>query len=540
MKIIKFSISKSFEKINMSISIIIYFSILLIIISGIQYKIYSKKIQEVKESEERYRSIFENSTIGHYRTTPDGKIILANRSLAKTLGFKSFDELLILNLENEGFEPSYERKQFKELIERNGEVIGLEEVWKCRDGSSIFMRESARAVRDKNGSTLYYDGTLEDFTETKNIIARLQESEKIFSDMFMKSPVPTMLNVPYVGTILDVNEAFVRESEFSRDELIGNNFLDLNLFSDIRDRQQILDMIKETGSVSDLEIRFKSKTRENRYGLLYIVFVKLKGVVCELVTIINITERKLAEIALQESEEKYKNINKELYLINKELIKAKEKAEESDRLKTAFLQNMSHEIRTPMNAIMGFSELLIKQYNNKPKLEKYCDIIHQRCNDLLAIINDLLDIAKIESGQLNVNFETCNLNDLFKELTNFFKEHKIRLQKSNIKFKLQNYCYPNENLITDKVKLKQIFINLIDNAFKFTANGTIEGGCKFDTNNNLLFYLSDTGSGIPVEQQSKIFERFTQLKPLDNRVVAGTGLGLSIVKGLVNLLGGEI
>ncbi len=300
-------------------------------------------------------------------------------------------------------------------------------------------------------------------------------------------------------------------------------------------------MIKEKGSVSDLEIRFQSKTGEKRYGILYIVFVKLKGVVLELVSIVNITQRKLTEIALQESEEKYKNINLELNDINHELIISKEKAEESDRLKTAFLQNMSHEIRTPMNAIMGFSELMIKQYNNKTKLEKYCNIINTRCNDLLAIINDLLDIAKIESGQLTVNFEQCNLKILFKELEVLFSEHSQRLGKNNIKLIIQNYCFPKENIIiTDKVKLKQIFINLIDNAFKFTDNGSIEGGCKFDANNNLLFYITDTGSGIPFDQQSKIFERFTQLNPLGHKVIAGTGLGLSIVKGLVNLLGGEI
>src|SRR5208283_3071797 len=107
--------------------------------------------------------------------------------------------------------------------------------------------------------------------------------------------------------------------------------------------------------------------------------------------------------------------------IEEELIEAKEKAEESDRLKTAFLQNMSHEIRTPMNAIMGFSDLLVEHFNNKNKLNYFSDIIRQRCNDLLDIINGILDIAKIESGQLAINMEPCNLNELFDELLSFFK-----------------------------------------------------------------------------------------------------------------------
>lgn len=231
----------------------------------------------------------------------------------------------------------------------------------------------------------------------------------------------------------------------------------------------------------------------------------------------------------------------ELQNTKDELINAKEKAEESDHLKTAFLQNMSHEIRTPMNAIMGFSNLLVQNYNNKPKLEKFSEIINQRCEDLLDIINGILDIAKIESGQLPVNIEACNLNTLFAELTQFYREQQKRLGKQQIKFNLQALCESSDRVIvTDKVKLKQIFINLISNAFKFTDTGTIEGGCKLDANQNLIFYVSDTGIGIPPDKQQMIFERFAQVEHGSNRLYGGTGLGLSIVKGLVGLLGGEI
>lgn len=225
----------------------------------------------------------------------------------------------------------------------------------------------------------------------------------------------------------------------------------------------------------------------------------------------------------------------------KELLKAKEKAEESDRLKTAFLQNMSHEIRTPMNAIMGFSELLVKHYNNKPKLEKYSEIINRRCYDLLDIINDILDIAKIESGQLTAIQEECNLNVLFDELKAFFSEYQKRIGKQHIKFNLEAFSETSETIVvTDRVKLKQIFINLISNAFKFTENGTIEGGFTVDENRNLLFFVTDTGIGIPCDKQQLIFERFAQVEHDSSRIYGGTGLGLSIVKGLVNILGGEI
>jgi signal transduction histidine kinase/ActR/RegA family two-component response regulator len=223
-----------------------------------------------------------------------------------------------------------------------------------------------------------------------------------------------------------------------------------------------------------------------------------------------------------------------------ELVKAKELAEENNQLKTAFLQNMSHEIRTPMNAIKGFSELLLINPNNPSKHEKFTKIISQRCDDLLDIINDILDIAKIESGQLPVYMEECNLLKLFEELNAFFVEYQQRLGKQHIQFSLHfPPGHSNVVFITDKVKLKQIFINLITNAFKFTNNGKIEGGFRFN-NDNLLFYVSDTGIGIPSDKQKNIFERFVQLKQGTGETAGGTGLGLPIVKGLLSVLGGEI
>lgn len=231
-------------------------------------------------------------------------------------------------------------------------------------------------------------------------------------------------------------------------------------------------------------------------------------------------------------------INEELSQINGELQIAKERAEESDRLKTAFLQNMSHEIRTPMNAIMGFSELLLQNANDKTKLKNFTDIINLRCNDLLDIINDILDISKIESGLLPVNIEEVNLSELFTDLFSFFKEYQKRINKQHIKFELHA---PEDNMIlTDSVKLKQIFINLISNAFKYTEEGKIEVGCRLEEKHNLLFYVSDTGIGIPTDKHQFIFDRFTQLNQIKKKNLGGTGLGLSIVKALVNLLGGKI
>ncbi|HEX2934240.1 MAG TPA: ATP-binding protein [Bacteroidales bacterium] len=248
-----------------------------------------------------------------------------------------------------------------------------------------------------------------------------------------------------------------------------------------------------------------------------------------------------AELLTRQKSEELELQNKLYRRLNEELSIAKEKAEESDRLKTAFLQNMSHEIRTPMNAIMGFSDLITEYYGNKPKLEAFSQIISQRSKDLLAIINDILDIAKIESGQLPVNYEICDLDALFSELLVFFNENRKSKEKENIALTIRRIPNPSLSLIiTDKIKLKQILINLIGNAFKFTEEGQIVVGCELNGQNRLEFFVSDTGVGIPLDKQKMIFERFTQVNSDKNKLHSGTGLGLSIVKGLLNLLDGEI
>jgi len=223
-----------------------------------------------------------------------------------------------------------------------------------------------------------------------------------------------------------------------------------------------------------------------------------------------------------------------------QLIQAKEKAEEGDRLKTAFLQNMSHEIRTPMNAIMGFSTLMLKYQDNRPKLEHYAKIINQRCTDLLDIINDVLEASKIESGQLALHINDCNLNNLFNELEHLFTEIKMKTGKEHLTF---SYHLPDELALvsfkTDIAKLKRVLINLIGNAFKFTQSGSVSFGCQL-VGDQLVFQVADTGIGIAANKHDKIFERFSQLQNSTTKTIGGTGLGLPIAKGLIELLGGAI
>ena len=227
----------------------------------------------------------------------------------------------------------------------------------------------------------------------------------------------------------------------------------------------------------------------------------------------------------------------ELKKFEEELLLAKEKAIESDQLKSAFLANMSHEIRTPMNGILGFSQRLGQLDLPESKRKHYIDIIHNSGKQLISIIDDLIDISKIEANQLSIVITPVNVCEILNELETIFAS-RMALKNNVLKLnlaKLEENC----SVLTDENRLRQILINLIGNAFKFTNNGVIQYG--FEIKNNFIeFYVTDTGIGIPKEMQDKVFNRFTQVETEYSKIVGGTGLGLAISKSLVELLGGSI
>ena len=235
-------------------------------------------------------------------------------------------------------------------------------------------------------------------------------------------------------------------------------------------------------------------------------------------------------------EEIVKKRTQELEKTNLELQIAKNKAEESDRLKTAFLSNMSHEIRTPMNAIIGFSQLLKDPNLSDKDLDNYIDIITERGNQLLNIINDIIDISKIESGKINIHKSACNINQLLDELYTMFHNTKALVRKSHIELRLvKPDVYEDYIINTDSSRLKQILSNLIDNAIKFTQAGFVETGfsiLEMNGSKKIQFYVKDSGIGISSENRDIIFNRFRQIDESHTRLFGGTGIGLSISKNL--------
>jgi signal transduction histidine kinase len=234
--------------------------------------------------------------------------------------------------------------------------------------------------------------------------------------------------------------------------------------------------------------------------------------------------------------------NMQFQILTEQLLEEKEKAEERERIKNMFFANMVHEIRTPMSAIKSFAGLLKSPDLTEENKVEYIDIIYQCTDNLLNLVQDLMDISKIEAGQLSIIEKLGNINDLFVELFKLFetpiKQHKSKTLQFDYQIELKQDEY---EIKADFIRLRQILINLLSNALKFTEKGYVFFGCRLLNHDTLLFYVEDTGIGIAPENQAIVFERFQQINNTKLTTKCnGTGLGLSIVKSLVKLMGGMV
>ncbi len=380
----------------------------------------------------------------------------------------------------------------------------------------------------------------------------LKKSEESFR-MLVENQGEGVAHIDLEENIKFINPAGCRIFGWTEEELLGKNikdFLDQNQFNYVKEETEK----RKLGLKSTYELEIIRRSGEKRQILVTVTPTYENGKVSSSLGIFrDITDRNRFEYTLkqkneelQAAEEQLMAINNELQWINKELEKnnrelqkAKEQAISADKLKSEFLANMSHEIRTPMNSILGFSQLLKKKDLSREKMDNYIEIINLNGSQLLTIINDIIDISKIEANQIELIENKVNINNLLFNLFSIYTNDD-RLNEKNIKLKLVQDKNKDLNMIIDEVRLKQVLSNLINNSIKFTNEGEIRFGYTMINDQQVRFFVKDTGIGISKNKLDIIFDRFSQADSSSTRQFGGTGLGLAISKKLIELMGGDI
>ncbi|NQT78405.1 MAG: PAS domain S-box protein [Bacteroidetes bacterium] len=513
-----------------------------IALSGIATDITFRNQAEeaLRESEVRYQVLYNLLPYGGEVINTKGEIINCSPSTARMLGYE-VSELIGKHL-TELLDPDFLslfRLKFPQLI--SGKPITAEIRMIRKDGVKLNILRAAQPILNKMGKVEAILALNVDITDRKQAEEALKESEEKFRlitensiDVIWKTDL--RLNLTYLSPSLYEVTGFLPE------EWIGTAvWKHTSWLSFAKMARTALQIINKTNKnkISHIESEFYNKS-----GKLFPVEIAGKPLVDAKGNFIgiqgsakDITKRKMAELELKNKNEELQASIERIQEINIELEKAREKAEESDRLKSAFLANMSHEIRTPMNGILGFARLLKKPKLTGEEHEMYISIIEQSGDRMLNIINDLIDISKIESGQMEVSVSESKINEQIEYIYSFFKPEA---EKKGLQISFNNALPAEESVIkTDREKVYAILTNLVKNAIKYTHEGTIAFGYK-KKGDYLEFHVTDTGIGIAHNKQEIIFDRFVQADLSLSSQYEGAGLGLSITKAYVEMLGGKI
>lgn len=473
-----------------------------------------KSEDSLRKSEEKIKSIFNLANSGIVLTDLTGKFLEFNQKWLEMLGYTPEE---MRNLTN--FQITHpndiEKSELWGNMVYNGEIdrFQIEKRYIKKDKTSFWGEVSVSAIKDENNKIISTIGIISDISERKYT----QQKIKQLSQAVEQSPV-TIIITNTKGEVEYANPKFYDTTGYTVDEILGKNLSVIRSGHTSSDEYKQLWLTITSGNEWFGEFHNKKKD-----GTFYWESASISP-------ILNSYGKTTHYIAIKEDITNRKQFEQQL-------IKAKDKAEESDRLKLAFLANMSHEIRTPMNGILGFTELLKEIKLNRDVQQEYIRIIEKSGVRMLNIINDIINISKIESGQVEISLSETNINEQIEYIQTFFKP-EATLKGINI---IATKLFPSNKAVikTDLEKVYAILINLVKNALKFTNSGSIEFG-YIKKGKYLEFYVKDSGLGISKSQQKIIFERFRQANDTTSRSHEGSGLGLAISKAYVEKLGGKI
>ncbi len=536
-----------------------------IISTGIDITERKKMETDLHETRENFYSIFKNSTIGLYKSTPDGKILSANPALLNMLGYSSFDGVKERDLSVTGYLDPKKRDLFKEIIEKDGEISRFDADWLTKDGRVIHVRESAVAIRAiGSGAIQFYIGSVHDVTEIKKAEQKQKQQQR---ELEVRGHISTVFATAGNKELYSKVLSIFRVETKSKFGFFGY----INKAGDLVS-QSMTDEIWDQCKMADKSIIF---TRDQWGGAWGKSLIQKKSIIknqglslpqghvqlqSSLSVPIIFHEELIGLIVLGDKEGGGYTENDRVFVEAKcqymapllhsrihdqeyeqNLIQAKKRAEESDALKSAFMATMSHELRTPLNSIIGFSELLLEEEFEGEDVLEYSQLINGSGKDLLNIIEDILNIALIDSGEAKLKLQTLELEGVLLDILNSSRSLLSKTGKNDV---LLNVEIPSGHMgdlvYTDEGRFKQIFNYLLTNAVKFTEKGSIIFGYHFNDAHECVFFVKDTGIGIRPEHQHLIFERFRQADDSFTRKFGGIGLGLHTTVRLLELLGGRI
>jgi PAS domain S-box-containing protein len=482
-----------------------------------------------RESDERYRKLFENCPVGIYRTSLDGRILMANPALLKMVGYSSFAEVAALNVDSQ---PGRAVDGFVAKVLAHGQLRGFDTHWQHRDGTLIPVREDAIAIQTTDG--IIFEGVVQDMRAQREAEEQLRRSEE-HSRALIEHAMDMITVIDADGIVRYQSPSIERVLGFAPEEIVGRNAFGLVHPSESAAlRQRFAARLALPDSLGEVEYRFRHKSGEWRVvsgtarNLLHLPSVGGIVLNCR-----DVTDRRLQQHELQRAAA-------ELAEKNVQLEAALAEARQATELKSRFLANVSHEIRTPMNGVLGMADLLLATDLSCEQRE-CTDAIRSSADALLVVINDILDISKIESGHLSLEsipFSPALLARDVLPVVSFSAAQKQLAVSCEYSGEIP------ELVCGDPTRVRQVLMNLVGNAVKFTAAGrvrvTLHGARDGDKSARLRFAVEDTGVGIAAEQRQHLFQKFRQLDSSTTRVYGGTGLGLAISRELVQLMGGGI
>jgi len=493
------------------------------------------------------------------------------------MGYSSFDELAARNLEKEEISLTPTRSQFKELIEREGEIKGYESTWMRQDHSVIFVSENARAIRGPDGAVLYYEGTVEDITERKQAEERLQQRHRelallnsaiqsLNSSLDLDQVLSMILEA--VRQLLSIDICSVWLIDPITDELVcqqsagpssdvvrgwhlppgqglvgwvarqGQSLIVPDALHDPR-RNEGID--QQTGQVLRSILNVPLWVRQKVIGVLQVADTEPDRLgVAELSSVEPLAAAAATAIENAHLYDRAWQVIEERMRTEEQLREAKEAAEAANRARGEFLSRMSHEIRTPLHGIIGMTRLTLDTHLSDDQ-RQYLELVKSSADSLLEIINDILDFSKIEAKRLEIEEIDFDLRRVVELAANMLA---VRAHQKGLELICRISPRVPTALVGDSRRLQQVLVNLLGNAVKFTEQGEIAVQVVVETENDqmadLHFEVRDTGIGVAGDKLALIFEAFRQADGSATRKYGGTGLGLAISQQLVELMGGRI